>query len=98
MSARNVTAIRGKPITLQAAADAFLSSPHCENPNTRRAYATVIDKLTAQLDPARQLADVDDSELSTALHELWGEAAPSTWNRNRAAAGSWLSWCHTVKR
>ena len=57
MSARKVTAIRGKPVTLQAAADAFLSSPRCENPNTRRAYATVIDKLTAQLDPARELAE-----------------------------------------
>ena len=98
MSARKVTALRGKPVTLQAAADAFLSSPRCENPNTRRAYATVIDKLTAQLEPARQLADVDASEIANALETLWSDAAPSTWNRNRAAVGSWLAWCHTVKR
>ena len=98
MSARKVTAIRGTPVTLQAAADAFLSSARCENPNTRRAYATVIDKLTAQLDPARQLADVDDGEIADALETLWGDAAASTWNRNRAAVGSWLAWCHTVKR
>ena len=26
------------------------------------------------------------------------DAAPSTWNRNRAAVDSWLAWCHTVKR
>jgi integrase len=98
MSARKVTAIRGKPITLQAAADAFLSSPRCENPNTRRVYATVIDKLIAHLDPARQLANVDASEVANALETLWDDAAPSTWNRNRAAVGSWLGWCHTVKR
>jgi integrase len=98
MSARQVTAIRGTPVTLQTAADAFLSSQRCENPNTRRAYATVIDKLTAQLDPARQFADLDGSEIAHALVTLWGDAAPSTWNRNRAAVGSWLAWCHTVKR
>jgi integrase len=97
MSASKVTAIRGKPVTLQAAADAFLSSPRCENPNTRRAYATVIDKLTAQLDPARQPADVDASEIANALETLWGDTAPSTWNRNRAAVGSWLTWCQTTK-
>jgi integrase len=98
MSARKVTAIRGKPITLQAAADAFLSSLRCENPNTRRAYATVIDKLTTYLDPARQLADVDAKEIANALETLWSDAAPATWNRNRAAIGAWLAWCHTVKR
>ena len=98
MSTQKVTAIRGKPITLQAAADAFLSSPRCENPNTRRAYATVIDKLTAYLDPARQLADVDAKEIANALGTLWSDAAPATWNRNRAAIGAWLAWCHTVKR
>ena len=37
MSARQVTAIRGTPVTLQTAADAFLSSQRSENPNTRRA-------------------------------------------------------------
>jgi hypothetical protein len=98
MSRPKATAIRGNPVTLQRAADAFLSSPRCENPNTRRAYASVIDKLTAQLDPAGQLADVDDSEIANALETLWGDAAAATWNRNRAAVGSWLSWCDTTKR
>jgi hypothetical protein len=55
MSAKKDTAIRGKPVTLQAAADALLSAPRCGNLNTRRAYATVIDKLITQLDPAREL-------------------------------------------
>jgi integrase len=97
MSTRKVTAIRGERVTLQTAVDAFLSSPRCENAHTRRAYATVIDKLIAQLNPARELADVSDSEIAHALHELWDTAAASTWNRNRAAVGSWLTWCQTTK-
>ena len=76
MSTRKITAIRSRPVTLQAAVDAFLSSPRCENANTCRAYATVLDKVAAQLDPACELADVDDSEISQALHELWDDAAP----------------------
>ncbi len=98
MSARQVTAIRHEPVTLQAAADAFLSSPRCENANTCRAYATVIEKVIARLGPGRELAQISDSEIARALHALWGEAAASTWNRNRAAVGSWLSWCQTTKR
>lgn len=97
MSTRKVTAIRDERVTLQTAVDAFLSSPRCENAHTRRAYATVIDKLIAQLNPARELADVSDSEIAHALHELWDTAAASTWNRNRAAVGSWLTWCQTTK-
>jgi len=27
------------------------------------------------------------------LTGLWGGAKPATWNRNRAAVGSWLAWC-----
>ena len=80
-----------------AAVDAFLSSPRCENANTRRTYATVVDKVAGHLDGARELAHVDDGEIGRALHELWGDVAPSTWNRNRAAVGSWLSWCQTAK-
>jgi integrase len=98
MSTRKVTAIPGKPVTIQAAVDAFLSSPRCENSNTGRAYATVIDKLAAELGPARELADVDAIEIGQALHAIWDDAAASTWNRNRAAVGSWLSWCQTTKR
>jgi Phage integrase, N-terminal SAM-like domain len=97
MSTRKV-AIPVKPVTLQEAVDAFLSSPRCENANTRRAYATVIDKLTARLGHARELAQISDSEIADALHALWDDAAASTWNRYRAAAGSWLSWCQSTKR
>lgn len=32
------------------------------------------------------------------LGQLWGGSAEATWNRNRAAIGSWLTWCQTRKR
>ena len=93
MSAANVTAIRRSGVTLQAAADAFLSSPRCENANTRRAYAGVIDKIIGELGSARHLADISDSEIPTILERLWATAGESTWNRNRAAINAWLTWC-----
>ena len=38
--------------TVQAAADAFLSSPRYANPNTRRGYTGVLDRLLARLGAA----------------------------------------------
>jgi hypothetical protein len=40
----------------------------------------------------RLLADVSDEEVGAVLLQLWGECAPATWNRNRAAISSWLTW------
>jgi hypothetical protein len=93
-----VTAIRGGAVTLAEAADAFLSSPRAASPNTRRAYAGVIDRLAAELGPHRQLAAVPGDEIAAALRRLWGKRAPSTWNRNRAAVVSRLNWCADRKR
>jgi len=93
-----VTAIRGGVVTLAEAADAFLSSPRAASPNTRRAYAGVIDRLTADLGPGRPLAAVPGDEIAAALRCLWGNRAPATWNRNRAAIVSWLNWCADRKR
>ena len=44
--------------TVQAAADAFLSSPRYANPNTRRGYTGVLDRLLARLGASRPLAEV----------------------------------------
>jgi hypothetical protein len=57
-AAGEVTAIRGGGVTLAEAADAFLSSPRAASPNTRRAYAGVIDCLAAEFGPHRHLAAV----------------------------------------
>ncbi len=93
-----VAAIRGGAITLAEAADAFLSSPRVTSPNTRRAYAGVIDRLVAELGAHRQFAAVPGDEVAAALRRLWGKRAPATWNRNRAAVVSWLTWCATRQR
>jgi integrase len=85
-------------VTLAEAADEFLSSPRVASPNTRRAYSGVLDRLTVELGPGRRLADVPGEEVADVLRRLWGQSAPSTWNRNRAAVASWLNWCATRKR
>jgi integrase len=97
MAAR-VTRLRPSTITLQRTVDEFLSSTRCQNPNTRRAYAGVLDALLAELGPSRPLADVSGGEIAAVLRRRWGGAAPSTWNRNRAAIVSWLNWCTTTQR
>ena len=79
--------------TIQAAADAFLSSPRYANPNTRRGYTGVLDRLLAALGASRPLAEVSGEELAGLLEQLWGQCAPATWNRNRGAVTAWLSWC-----
>jgi integrase len=80
--------------TVRVSIDAFLDSPKIKgNANTLRAYTNVLDRIGEQLGPGQPLAGVDDGEIGEALTTLWGEAAPSTWNRNRAAVGSWLAWC-----
>jgi integrase len=92
-------ALRGGGVTLADAAEEFLSTHRVANPNTHRAYASAIDRTIAAVGGgARRLADVADSEIGDALVALWGGCAPATWNRNRAAVSSWLTWCAVKKR
>ncbi len=79
------------PITVRGAGDAFLDS--IRSPNTRRAYAVALDKVTSRLGDTRPLADVADDEIGDTLEILWGAAAVNTWNARRAALASWLTWC-----
>jgi hypothetical protein len=41
---------------------------------------------------------VTEVEIGEVVEGLWGTAGESTWNRNRAAVNSWLSWCRDKKR
>ncbi|GAA2702047.1 hypothetical protein GCM10010412_100050 [Nonomuraea recticatena] len=96
-AAPKITALRSEHVTLAAAADAFLATPGTANPNTHRAYASAIDRTIAWLGRHRPLAEIADAEIGHALAALWGRCAPATWNRNRAAITSWLTWCQTKK-
>ncbi|WP_328394152.1 hypothetical protein [Nocardia sp. NBC_00416] len=80
-----------EPITVRTAGDSFLDTIRAAN--TRRAYATAVDKTAAALGQTRPLADVADDEIGETLETLWGEAAVNTWNARRAAVASWLTWC-----
>jgi site-specific recombinase XerD len=85
-----------KPVTVATAIEDFLATPRCnESPNTQRAYAGGLHRVADRLDPDRELADVDDDEIGETVTALWAGSAPSTFNRNRAAVGSWLTWCAT---
>lgn len=79
--------------SLRAAVDGFLSSPRCANPNTRRAYTNALDRLLADLGHGRRLDRLGADELAATFVNLWSHTAPATWNRNRAAVSSWLTWC-----
>ena len=62
--------------TVQAAADAFLSSPRYANPNTRRGYTGVLDRLLAGLGASRPLAAVSGEEIAGLLEPLCGAVRP----------------------
>jgi hypothetical protein len=79
--------------TVGAAIDRFLSSPQYKNANTLRAYSNVLDRVAEQLGADRQLASVSGDRLAEILGQLWGQAMPATWNRNRAAVAAFLTWC-----
>ncbi len=79
--------------SVRAAVDAFLSSPRCANPNTRRAYASALDRVLDELGPDADLAQLSGEQLAEVIERLWGQRAPATWNRNRAAITAWLTWC-----
>nr|WP_046284148.1 site-specific integrase [Mycobacterium sp. UM_NZ2] len=85
--------------TVRRAIDAFLAAPRNRaSANTQRAYANLLDRVADQIGADQPLAEVGESEIAAALDGLWGEAAPATWNRNRAAVGSWLRWCGEKQR
>jgi hypothetical protein len=67
----SVTVLGDRPgTTVRQAVDRFLSSKRCENPNTRRAYAGVLDRLAETVGADRALAGVTGEELAADLEAL----------------------------
>ena len=64
-------------------------------PQHRRSYTGVLDRPLGQLGADRPLAEVRGEDLAELLERLWGQRAPATFNRNRAAVSAWLTWCAT---
>lgn len=71
-------------VSVRAAVGRFLSSPRCQNPNTRRSYATALEKWAEVIGAHRELGDVGDMEAADAPTELWGSGAPGIWGTGGA--------------
>lgn len=81
-----VTALRGEHVSLAAAADVFLATPRTANPDTHRAYASTIDRVTALLGRDRPLADVHRHRAHRALgDERAGDLEPQPRRRHLLA-------------
>jgi hypothetical protein len=82
-----VTAAPAVAVTLAEAADEFLSSPRVASPNTRRAYSGVLDRLTADLGPGRQLASVIPAAPAWAMtgHGSCSGSTAAAWNCTSSA-------------
>lgn len=90
---------RRGPVTVREAVDEFLAAPRGSGSvHTRRAYTDVLHRVADQVGPDRELAGLDGDDVADTLTALWGAAAPATWNRNRPAVSSWLTWCTTRAR
>jgi hypothetical protein len=75
--------------TVQAAADAFLSSPRYANPNTRRGYTGVLDRLLAGLGASRRLRSAGRS-----WPGCWSSSGGSAPRRpGTATAAPWPPGC-----
>ncbi|SUA45710.1 Uncharacterised protein [Nocardia africana] len=85
---------------MRPAIDAFLDTPKVRaGTNTLRAgLHECADRVAEVIGPGHALNEITDTEIGEALTELWGAAQPATWNRNRAAVRSWLTWCSAKQR
>ncbi|MBG6104759.1 tyrosine-type recombinase/integrase [Micromonospora vinacea] len=63
-------------VTVRVAVDRFLGSARCRNPNTRRAYTGVLDRLAGHLDPGRELAATTGQDIADAMAVLTRRDVP----------------------
>jgi integrase len=82
-------------LTLGAAIDAFFAATDLAA-TTRAVYQTTFTTLTQTVPADTPLADLDRGVLAEHLAERYGDLAPATFNRNRAAVTSLFAWCVEV--
>jgi integrase len=75
--------------TLAEAAAAFLTTlDHPESQGTRRAYASTLRALRAELGDETGVAELNAVRVGAWFTGQWGGSAPATWNRNLDAVRS----------
>ena len=74
------------------AAAAFLASRDLR-PRSRTVYGTTLSRLAADAGAATPLGQLAAGDLAAFLNRYYGEAAPATWNLNRAALRSFFAYC-----
>ncbi|MFD2010331.1 sigma-70 family RNA polymerase sigma factor [Streptomyces narbonensis] len=76
---------------LGEAAEEFLGRDDLD-PATRRSYGQTLRRLRRALGDQQPLASLTADQVTRVFTTAWGEAAPATWNRHRAAARSFGAW------
>lgn len=88
--AATVHVLDGHAIGFATAADLMLQRRDLAD-RTVAAYATTFRRVGAEFGD-RPLVQVDESDLAQVLEELWGDCAPATYNRHRAALSTLWAW------
>lgn len=83
------------PLLTAEAAGRFLRRDRFE-PTTRAAYAVTLDALAAAVGSDASVEGVSTETIEGLLTNRWGTAAATTYNRHRAALGSF--WRFAVER
>jgi integrase len=89
--------------TLGEAVTAFLATlDHPESQGTRRVYASTLRAMRAGLGDGTDVMTIEPRQVAAWFSAQWGQAAPSTWNRNldaiRSAQRYWQDrqWMNTI--
>lgn len=76
---------------LGQAAEEFLGRDDLD-PATSRSYGQTLRRLRRTLGDQQPLASLTAEQVARVFTTTWGEAAPATWNRHRAAVRSFGAW------
>ncbi|MER6910860.1 DUF6596 domain-containing protein [Streptomyces sp. NPDC000594] len=77
--------------TLGGAAGEFLAGAGLE-PATALSYRRTLDRLRRSLGDGLPLTELNAERVAGVFTSVWDGVAPATWNRHRAAVGSFARW------
>ncbi len=79
-------------VSLREAGDAFLAERDLAE-GTRRKYRATLEQLVADVGAQQDVSQLQGRRLVRFLTDRWGDAAPTTWNRQRATLRSFFAYC-----